>query len=172
MSHHQPPSSTNFAHLTISEAVEAYSTQRRSQDPTADSLLTIIKSRLRTEPVSELDVQTVWWTRSFCTPEWIEALFYNIVKFDVFNSQPAGGYIELFIETEMLEYHGRACNNIVAMYQRQMSVVVAEAAEREAACKAEPGYLRRTMIRVADKGVQVIKEVCISKVMFDYLKTM
>jgi hypothetical protein len=111
-------------------------------------------------------------TRSFCTPEWIETLFYNIVKFDVFNSQPAGGYIELFIETEMLEYHERACNNIVAMYQRQTSVVVAEAAEREAACKAEPGYLRRTMIRVADKGVQVIKEVCISKVMFDYLKTM
>jgi hypothetical protein len=156
--------------LTISEDVEAYEALRLARNPTAETLLPILKDRLRTEPVSELDVQTIWWT--FYTPEWVEALFYNIVKFNVFNSQPAGGYIELFIETEMLNYHERACNNIIAMFERQIHVVVAEAAARDAARKAAPGCLHRVMSRMADKGVKMVQQAYIRKMMFDYLKKM
>jgi hypothetical protein len=135
----------------------------------AETLLAILKSRLRIEPVNEIDVQTIWSTRTFATSEWIEALFYNIVKFDIFNSQPAGGYIHLFIETEMLNYHERACNNIIVMYERQNRVVAAEAAAREAARKAEPGFLHRGVSRMAHKGFKVVREAYLRKVVLDYL---
>jgi hypothetical protein len=147
MSQHQSSSSSSSARQTISEVVETYKTFRRSDDPQAEALLPILKSRLRTEPVNELDVQAIW---SFATPEWVEALFHNIEKFNIFNSQPAGGYIEMFIETEMLNCHERACHNIVAMYERQKRVVVTAAAAR----KAGPGLVHRATSRMADNVVE------------------
>jgi hypothetical protein len=170
MSQHPFSSEAISAHQSISEVVETYKTMRDSRHPMTETLLPILKSRLRAEPVNEIDVQTMWSTRAFATPEWIEALFYNIVKFDIFNSQPAGGHIHLFIETEMLNYHERACNNIIAMYERQKRVVAAEVVAREAARRAEPGLLHRGMSRMAHKGINLVRKAYLRKVVFGYLK--
>jgi hypothetical protein len=168
MSQQSSSSEAISGHQSIGEVVETYKTMRDSRHPMAETLLPILKSRLRTEPVNETDVQTIWST--FATPEWVEALFYNIVKFNIFSSQPASGYIHLFIETEMLNYHERACNNIIAMYERQKRVVMAEVVAREAARKAEPGLLHRGVSRMAHKGVRAVRKACMRRMMHDYLR--
>lgn len=98
----------------ISADVATYRHLLRLNRPEAAPLRAKIKWRLHTEPVTELDVESIW---AFQSPEWINAILCNIVKFNVLNSQPAGGYIHLFIETEMLNYQDKAARWLVDVYE-------------------------------------------------------
>ncbi|USP78217.1 hypothetical protein yc1106_05491 [Curvularia clavata] len=89
-----------------------------------------ILARLQNEPVTELDVQALWAIES---PEWIDALLANIVKFDVLSSQPKGGYVHLFIETEMMRYEHGAAKWLVDVYERHKRVVREEKKEKRKA---------------------------------------
>ncbi|KAF1945900.1 hypothetical protein EJ02DRAFT_431135 [Clathrospora elynae] len=138
------------AQQSIGDAVLAYHAVQPSQDPNAETLLSDIMSRLHTEPVSELDVQNIWWTFQYVSDwhEWLNAMLYNIVRFDVLNMAPTGGYIELFIETEMLMYHERGVQQLLEMYERYKYVVMVEASARST------GPVRRVLCRAAYAGDQ------------------
>ncbi|KAG9194238.1 hypothetical protein G6011_04273 [Alternaria panax] len=101
---------------TIGEDFETYCNMRRQRSPRAYALYSSVHSRLRTEPVTEVDVQAIW--SKFSCSCWIDAVLYNIVRFDILNTQPAGGYIELFIETEMLQYNDEGVEAIITMYEQ------------------------------------------------------
>lgn len=111
-------SSTASAYPTIAEDALAYSNLLRGQNRGAESQLSHIRFRLRTEPVDEVDVQVLW--ELFPYPEIIEAILCNIVKFDLFNTQPTGGYIHQFIENEMTQLHERGQERLVEMYEKQL----------------------------------------------------
>ncbi|EUC51163.1 hypothetical protein COCMIDRAFT_50753, partial [Bipolaris oryzae ATCC 44560] len=100
---------------TISDDVELYSSLTRFDTPEAEALCENIEYRLQNEPVNEVDVQSIW---TFQSPDWIDAVLCNIVKFNVLNMQPTGGYIAMFIETELLQYHDRGAARVVDMYER------------------------------------------------------
>ncbi|EMD90624.1 hypothetical protein COCC4DRAFT_105424, partial [Bipolaris maydis ATCC 48331] len=100
---------------TISEDVKIYRSLMHVDALEAEALCEKIKCRLRNEPVNEVDVQSIW---ALQIPDWIDAILHNIVKFKVLNLQPAGGYIDLFIETELLQYHDRGAARVVEMYER------------------------------------------------------
>ncbi|EDU43080.1 hypothetical protein PtrSN002B_009179 [Pyrenophora tritici-repentis] len=106
------------AHPTIAEEILTYHFLATNNDNGADSYLSHIKFRLRTEPVNEIDVETVW--KIVNTPEMIDAVIGNIIKFDVLSTQPAGGYIDLFIETEMQQMHERGQNQLIGIWQKHM----------------------------------------------------
>ncbi|EOA90416.1 hypothetical protein ACJQWK_07661 [Exserohilum turcicum] len=109
---------------TISDDVALYRALGPEHTAEVDALCAHIKARLRTEPATELDVQSVW---TLHTPEWISAVLYNIAKFDLLNVQPTGGYIHMFIHTEMLQYHGRAVARIMDMYEGHQETLRREA---------------------------------------------
>lgn len=100
---------------TISDDVETYRILTRIDTTEAKALCENIKYRLQNEPVNEIDVQSIW---AFESPDWIDAVLHNIVKFDILNMQPAGGYIALFIETELFRDHDRGAARVVDMYER------------------------------------------------------
>ncbi|KAF1831440.1 hypothetical protein BDW02DRAFT_457345, partial [Decorospora gaudefroyi] len=104
---------------SISTALSKYTALHSINPQQANLLLASLKSHLRTQPVSELDVQNIWRSFSNATDwfEWLDALLYSIVKFDVLDCQPAGGYIELFIETEMLAYDEEGVARVVEMFE-------------------------------------------------------
>ena len=92
--------------------------------PLAVALCAHLKLRLYKEPVDEIDVESIWALHS---PAWIDLMLYNIAKFDVFNTQPTGGYIEHFIRTEMAQLHDRATARMEEMWLRNKKIVRDEA---------------------------------------------
>ena len=108
--------STHPVYPTIAEDMLTYRCLLVIQHRGAKSKLSHIKFRLHTEPVNEIDVQTVWEIAPY--PDMIDALLCNIVKFDILSTQPTGGYIHLFIETEMLQMHERGQAQLLRLYEK------------------------------------------------------
>jgi len=108
--------STHLVYPTIAEDILTYRCLLGTQHRGAKSKLSHIKFRLCTEPVNEIDVQTVWEITPY--PDMIDALLCNIVKFDILSTQPTGGYIHLFIETEVLQIHERGQAQLLRLYEK------------------------------------------------------
>ncbi|RMZ70701.1 hypothetical protein GMOD_00000832 [Pyrenophora seminiperda CCB06] len=116
MSNRTSDLSTASVQPTIGEEMLIYQHLLVTEPQGAETLLAHIKTRLRTEPVTEIDVQTIWHVAP--VPDMLDALVGNLVKFDVLNMQPTGGYIHLFIETEMLQMHERGQQQLIAMFEK------------------------------------------------------
>ena len=135
---------------TISDAVKIYRSLMRIGALEVEALCEKIKYRLRNEPVNEVDVQSIW---ALQFPDWIDAVMRNIVRFNVLNMQPAGGYIDLFIEAELLQYHDRGAARVVDMYERHKQYPRNEPDAR--ASKS----LREALNKITWEGVGKAKDV-------------
>lgn len=134
-------SNTSRKHSSISEAVLDFCALQLLLNPEAEDVRTAILQRLRTEPVDEIDFQTIWWTLHG-TPDfndWLDALLYNLARFSVLQKQPAGGYISLFMENELLQLSEKARELVFSLYYKHRS-----------AC--EPSVLRRAFRRISCAG--------------------
>lgn len=63
------------------------------------------------------------------TPEFLEvldALMYNIVHSNLLASQPTGGYISFFLETEMSQLSERAQEIVLSIYQWHRRALLSE----------------------------------------------
>lgn len=138
------PTSKPRISTSISDDVSLYQHLLSLNSPYVLLLHQQILARLQKEPVTELDVQALWALES---PEWIDALLANIVKFDVLGRQPGGGYVHLFIETEMMGYEQGAAKWLVDVYERHKQV----AKEEE---KGRRKGLRRTVGRLAARRIE------------------
>ncbi|CAO2651883.1 Nn.00g001660.m01.CDS01 [Neocucurbitaria sp. VM-36] len=116
-------SNVPLTHPSIGETVTHYRALQVLLNPQAEHLRSIIMLRLRTEPVVETDAQIIWWALVQTTEyyEWLDALFYNLVRFSVFQQQPTGGYIQLFIETELLRLNEKAYERVLSIYRRHQA---------------------------------------------------
>ncbi|CAA9961308.1 hypothetical protein PTMSG1_04692 [Pyrenophora teres f. maculata] len=153
--------STDPAHPTIAEDMLTYCFLSANKDSGAQSHLSHIEFRLRTEPVNEIDVETIWKVAN--TPEMIDALLGNIVKFNVLNTQPTGGYILLFIETEMLQMHERGQSMVIETWEKHKLVH-----HFPVAAKLK-GRIYRRFHRAHGRVKQAGEELYIRAVLFDFL---
>lgn len=105
---------------TVGEAVLLYRALQILQVPQAEILRGRIMNRMHRKAVTSMDVQQIWRTFHHL-PEWtswLDALMCNLVHFRILQNQPDGGYIELFIETEMMQCDDVKRAQIVTAYQR------------------------------------------------------
>ncbi|KAJ4376180.1 hypothetical protein N0V83_001461 [Neocucurbitaria cava] len=116
---------TPLVHSSIGDTVLYYRALQLLLNPQAEEIRSIIMRRLRTEPVDEVDVQIIWCSQIATTVshEWLDALLYNLVSFKVLKKQPTGGYIELFIETELLRLDEKAYERVVSLYHKHRSAL-------------------------------------------------
>ncbi|KAF2851824.1 hypothetical protein T440DRAFT_59102 [Plenodomus tracheiphilus IPT5] len=104
---------------SIGDAVITYRSLQLMLEPEAETLRGRIMLNLRTTPITELDVQTIWWTFQG-KPEWsswLDALVYNLVRFQVLSGEPYGTAIQLFIETEMLNMDNAQYAQVLSAYE-------------------------------------------------------
>lgn len=106
---------------SIGENILMYRAAQLLSSPHAQTLRQDIMSRINAEPLTETDVQRIWWSMQF-TQEWavwLDLVMWNIVWFKLLKKQPGGGYIGFFIETEIHRLDNEAHRNcIVAAYER------------------------------------------------------
>lgn len=116
---------TPLVHSSIGDTVLYYRALQLLLNPQAEEIRSIIMRRLRTKPVDEVDVQIIWWTliATAESHEWLDALLYNLVRFKVLKKEPTGGYIELFVETELLRLNEKAYERVVSLYHKHQSAL-------------------------------------------------
>ncbi|OAL44620.1 hypothetical protein IQ07DRAFT_521920 [Pyrenochaeta sp. DS3sAY3a] len=106
---------------SIGESILMYRAMQLLSSPHAQTLRQDIMSRINAEPLTETDVQRIWWSMQF-TQEWavwLDVVMRNIVGFKLLKKQPGGGYIWFFIDTEIHRLDNEAHRNcIVAAYER------------------------------------------------------
>ncbi|KAF1849396.1 uncharacterized protein K460DRAFT_275642 [Cucurbitaria berberidis CBS 394.84] len=110
---------------SIGETVLHYCVLRLLNNREALYVRDDIMSRLEAEPLNEIDVQSIWWglQETYEFHEWVDAMLYNLAHFDVLNKQPVGGYIELFIETELLGLSDQAHARVASTYRRYRDAI-------------------------------------------------
>jgi hypothetical protein len=102
------------ADRSISDDFESYRNLVHLNTSEAKALCEKIKNRLLNEPVTEIDVETIW---AFGSLEWMDAVLGNVFEFNVLETQPTGGYIFHFIENEKLQCPMGAVR-IIEMWQQ------------------------------------------------------
>ncbi|KAI8943212.1 hypothetical protein NX059_001237 [Plenodomus lindquistii] len=109
---------------SFSDAVLIYRSMQLMLEPEAETLRRQIMLNMRAKPLKELDVQTIWWTFQGKGEwsSWLDALFYNLVRFQVLSDEPWGTAIQLFMETEMLDMDNDQFGQVVAEYERHVRV--------------------------------------------------
>lgn len=105
---------------SVSDAIKIYRSLQLMLKPEAETLRSRIMHTLHTTPLTELDVQTIWWAFQAKPewPSWLDALCYNLVRFQVLSGQPCGTAIQLFIETEMLNMDNAQYCQVLVAYER------------------------------------------------------
>jgi hypothetical protein len=106
---------------SVSDGVFLYCALQLVQDNEGAELMrSIFMSRLRTQPVTEIDVQNIW--RAFQShaewDHWLDAIFWNIAHYDLPNKPRTGGYIGHFLETELLQMTHEQRLQVLAAFER------------------------------------------------------
>ncbi|KAH9866241.1 hypothetical protein J1614_008807 [Plenodomus biglobosus] len=109
---------------SVGDGVIMYRSLQLMLEPEAETLRGRIMLSLRTKPLTELDIQTIWWTFQSNPewPSWLDALFHNLVRFQVLSDEPCGTAIQLFIETELLNMENSQYGQVLSAYERHIQV--------------------------------------------------
>jgi hypothetical protein len=110
--------------MPIGTAVLIYRAfQLLQMDIAAETLRARLMRRMHTRPLSEIDIQNVWWAfkRDGDWRDWLGAIYKNITHFHLLERQRAGVYIQQFLYTELLQLTQEQRTYLPAVWDRHVA---------------------------------------------------